>query len=132
MSEGPPEIPARAPWWQDPRGRTQALLVGFAVLALIGVLLPGIFNYLLAGDRRQLVVSLQQGVTAEDRERLKATCGTLPGVEVVADRGRPEAQFRFPVRFRISDATQAEEIELDRCIDSFGPVVRGVRHERDR
>ena len=80
------------------------LLVGFAVLALVGILLPGIFDYLLGGDRRQLVVTMQQGVSEADRDTLKQACGSLPGVTVVDDQGAAEAQYRFPVRFRISDS----------------------------
>ena len=108
------------------------LLVGFAVLALVGVLLPGIFNYLLGGDRRQLVVTMQQGVTDADRETLKQACGSLPGVSVVDDRGAAEAQYRFPVRFRISDSTAAQEAALEQCITGYPHLVRGVLTERDR
>ena len=119
-------------WWRDPQGRTRALLVGFGVLALIGVLLPAVFNYLLAGDRRQLVVTLERGVTNEDRDLLKRACGGLPGVEVVQDKGRPEMQYRFPVRFRINDSTHAQEAELERCLNGYPHLVLGLKLERDR
>jgi hypothetical protein len=122
----------RMTWWRDSKGRTRVLLVGFAALALLGVLLPGIYDYLLAGDRRQLVVTLQQGVSDGDRETLKQACGTLPGITVVADQGARERQYRFPVRFRISDSTPAEEAALNACIDRYPQLVRGVLTERDR
>ncbi len=106
--------------------------MAFGVLALIGVLLPGIYNYLLAGDSRQLVVTLEQGVTNEDRDLLKRECGSLPGIEVVADRGKPEAQYRFPVRFRTSGTTPAQEAALQECIDRFPHLVHGSVTRRDR
>jgi len=108
------------------------LLVGFAVLALVGILLPGIFDYLLGGDRRQLVVTMQQGVSEADRDTLKQACGSLPGVTVVDDQGAAEAQYRFPVRFRISDSTAAQEAALEQCITGYPQLVRGVLTERDR
>lgn len=119
-------------WWRDPRGRNRAFVAAFAVLALIGMLLPGIFNRLLAGDSRQLVVSLQQPVAQAERERVKQTCGALPGVEIVPDDVRPELAARFPLRFRISGSTQEQERALQRCLDDFGPLVRGVQNDRDR
>lgn len=115
-----------------PRSRNRALLIGFGVLALIGVLLPATFNYLLAGDRRQLVVTMRQGVSDADRETLKQACGSLPGITVVPDRGEREAQYRFPVRFRISDTTQTEEAALNACINGYPQLVRGVLTERLR
>ena len=119
-------------WWRDSKGRTRALLLGFGALALVGILLPGIYNYLLAGDRRQLVVTLQQGVSDADRDTIKQACGTLPGITVVADQGARERQYRFPVRFRISDSTPAQEAALNDCINRYPQLVRGVLTERDR
>jgi len=112
--------------------RNRLLLIGFAVLALVGILLPGIFDYLLGGDRRQLVVTMQQGVSEGDRDTLKQACGALPGVTVVDDQGAAEAQYRFPVRFRISDSTAAQEAALEQCINRYPQLVRGVLTERDR
>ena len=119
-------------WWRGPGGRTKVLLVVFGVLALVGITLPAVFGRLLAGDSRQLVVTMQQGVDDADRETLKQACGALPGVSVVADRGAQEAQFRFPVRFRISGTTPAQEAALEACINRYPALVRGVLTERDR
>lgn len=117
----------------DSRSRRNRLLItGFGVLALIGVLLPGVFNYLLGGDRRVLVVTMEQYVSDADRDRVRQECGELPGVSVVADQGAREKQYRFPVRFRISDTTQEQEAALNGCIDRFPDLVRGVLTERDR
>ena len=107
------------------------LLAGFAVLALIGMLIPAVFNHLLAGDTRQLVVTMQQGVTQADRDTLKQACGSLPGVSLVPDRGAAEAQYRFPVRFLIGGATDAQEAALEECIDRYPSLVRGVLTEGD-
>lgn len=123
---------------RDPAGRSAStrrnrlLLTGFAVLAFVGVLLPGIFNYLLAGDRRVLVVTLEQGVTDADRETLRRECGGLPGISIVPDQGAREKQYRFPVRFRISDSTPEQEAALNGCIDRFPELVRGALTERER
>lgn len=119
-------------WWRDTKGRTRALLVGFGALAVAGILIPAVFNYLLAGDSRQLVVTMQQGVSDADRATLKQACGSLPGVSVVADKGAREAQYRFPVRFRISNTTDVQEAALEACIDRYRPIVRGVLTEADR
>ena len=118
----PPRAPSRGRW----------LLVGFGVLALLGILVPAIANYLLAGDSRQLVVTMQQGVSDADRETVKQACGSLPGITVVPDRGAVEAQSRFPVRFRISDTTPAQEAALTACVDGYPQLVRGVLTERLR
>lgn len=117
----------------DSRSRRNRLLIaGFGVLALIGVLLPGVFNYLLGGDRRVLVVTMQQGVANADRDRVRSECGGLPGISVVEDRGAADKQFRLTVRFRISDTTQQQEAALSGCLDRFPDLVQGVRSERDR
>lgn len=118
-----PSSPAR------PRARNRALLIGFGVLGLIGILLPAVFNHLLAGDTRQLVVTMQQGVTQQDRVDLKEACGGLPGIRVVADRGAPSAQYRFPVRFDIGGTTPAQEAALEACITRYPELVRGVLTE---
>lgn len=118
-------------WWRDPKGRTQAMLVAFGVLALAGILIGGLPR-LTEGDRRQLVVTLEQGVTQADRETVKQACGSLPGITLVDDQGDPERQYRFPVRFRISDSTPAQEAALNACIAGYPQLVRGVLTERDR
>ncbi|HEU0102073.1 MAG TPA: hypothetical protein VFR07_07095, partial [Mycobacteriales bacterium] len=76
----------RPSWWQTSRGRTQALLVGFGLVALGGMLIAG-SKFLVLGDQRQLVVTMQQTSTQDDRLELKRSCGSLPGVTTIADRG---------------------------------------------
>lgn len=119
-------------WWRDSKGLTRWLVLGFAALAVLGVLLPGVYNYLLAGDKRQVVVTLQQGVSEADRDTLKQACGALPGITVVDDQGAREKQYRFPVRFRISDSRPAEEAPLNACIHRYPELVPGILTERDR
>lgn len=118
-------------WWRDPKGRTRALLVAFGVVALFGMLIAGFTNHLFAGDQRQLVVTMQQGVTEADRNTLKLTCGNLPGVSLVADQGAADKQYRLPVRFRIANTTPAQEAALEQCINGFPRLVRGVLTEGD-
>ena len=125
-------VPADAQATSGSHQRHRWLLIAFAVLAFVGILLPGIYNYLLAGDSRQLVVSLVQGSTDADRERLKSECGALPGVSVVVDKGAREAQYRFPVRFRLTGSTEAQEIALSVCLDRFAGLIRSQGLERDR
>ena len=123
--------PPAAVWWRDPRGRTRALLIAFGVVALFGMLIAGLSNKLFAGDQRQLVVTLQQGVSEGDRETLKAECGSLPGVSLIEDRGAADKQYRLPVRFRIADATPAEEAALEVCLTRYPGLVRGLLTEGD-
>jgi len=110
---------AQQPWWRDARQRNRAALVTFAVLALGGILFPAFSNYLFAGDRRVLVVTLEQDAGQDRREGLKAACGTLPGVSVVPDRGNPDPriQGRFPVRFDIADITTQQQAALLQCLN---------------
>ncbi len=116
------------PWWRDARRRNRVALVTFAVLALGGILFPAFSNYLFAGDRRVLVVTLEQDAGQVKREGLKAACGALPGISVVADRGNPDPriQGRFPVRFDIADTTTQQEAALLLCLNQnrerFGVV----------
>ena len=115
--------------------RTQrVLIIGFAALSLLAMLVTGVFNYLLAGDPRVLVVTMEQDAVQADREQLKRDCGSLPGISVVADRGdkSPQVQGRFPVRFKIADATVQEEAALTACINAHESTVRGVLTEGDR
>ncbi len=115
--------------------RTNTILVsGFAALALAAMLVTGVFNYLLAGDPRVLVVTMRQGVGEPAREQLKRDCGALPGISVVADRGNPdpEVQGRFPVRFNISGTTPQQEAALETCINEHSETVRGLLSEGDR
>jgi len=110
---------AQQPWWREARRRNRAALVTFAALALGGILFPAFSNYLFAGDRRVLVVTLQQDAGQAKREGLKAACGVLPGISVVPDRGNPDPriQGRFPVRFDIADTTTQQEAALLLCLN---------------
>ncbi|MCW2726984.1 MAG: hypothetical protein JWN35_3905 [Frankiales bacterium] len=115
--------------------RTQTvLIVCFGALALASILVTGVFNYLLAGDPRVLVVTMQQNVGEAARQQLKDDCGSLPSVSVVADRGNPSPhiQGRFPVRFKIAGATPAQEAALEACVTGHGKNVRGFLIEGDR
>jgi hypothetical protein len=119
------------PWWQDARRRNRAALIGFASLALGGMLFAG-FTILLSGDERVLVVTMEQDAGQEQREALKAACGGLPGVGVVADRGNPSPriQGRFPVRFDIAGITDRQYAALTSCINRQ-EGVRGLLAEND-
>lgn len=113
-------------WWRD-RGTRNRVAVGvFAALALAGMLFVAFTNYLFAGDRRVLVVTMAQDATQDDREGLKAACGGLPSVTVIADRGDPDPrlQGRFAVRFGIQDATDPQLASLQTCVNGQ-PGVRG-------
>jgi hypothetical protein len=128
-----PQTPSRVPppagpWWRDARRRNRVAVIAFAGLALLGILYPAVTNYLLGGDRRVLVVTLEQGSDQADRQQVKQACGDLPGVSVVADRGDPDPrlQGRFPVRFSISGATPRQEADLESCVQQL-EQVRGFR-----
>ena len=115
--------------------RTNTILIAtFGVLCLAAILVTGVFNFLLAGDPRVLVVTLSQDADQADRVQLKQDCGSLPGVSVVPDAGNkdPHIQGRFPVRFKIGDTTPAQEAELEKCINQHGSLVRGLLTEGDR
>jgi hypothetical protein len=122
----------QGPWWRDARQRNRALLVTFAVLALGGILFPAFTNYLFAGDRRVVVVTMAQDAEQRDRENLKSVCGRLPGVRVIADRGNPDpkVQGKFAVRFDVADITAPQYAALTGCI-SRQPGVRGLLTEND-
>ena len=119
------------PWWRDARRRNRVALVAFASLALLGILYPAVTEYLLGGDRRVVVVTLQQGSDQADRDEVKQACGSLPGVSVVADRGNPDprVQGRFPVRFSISGATNRQQAALESCVQQL-EQVRGFRTQQ--
>ena len=115
--------------------RTNTILIsGFAALSLMAILVTGVFNYLLAGDPRVLVVTMEQNAGQEARERLKRDCGSLPGIRVVADRGdkSPLVQGRFPVRFDIAGTTPEQEAALEACVNEHADIVRGLLTEGDR
>ena len=120
------------PWWRDARQRTRAVVIAFAVLALGGILFPAFTNYLFAGDKRIVVVTMAQDAGQSERQQLKDTCGSLPGVRVIADRGDPDprVQGRFPVRFDVKDITAAEYSALAACINR-SPGTRGLITEND-
>ncbi len=115
--------------------RTNTVLITlFGVLALISMVITGIFNHLLAGDPRVLVVTMTQDAGQANRELLERDCGSLPGVTVVADQGNPKAsvQGRFPVRFGLAGATPQQEAALESCVDQHRSIVRGLLTEGDR
>ena len=121
-------------WWQDASARDRVLLVTFATLALAGILYPGFTNYLFAGDRRVLVVTMAQDAGQEARQTLKDACGSLPGIRLVPDRGNPDPriQGRFPVRFDIANTAAAQQAALEECISDNSAVgVRGFLVEGD-
>ena len=118
------------PWWQDARKRTRALLIAFAVLAIGGILFPAFTNYLFAGDKRVVVVTMAQDAGQAERQALKDACGSLPGVRVIADRGDARRQGKFPVRFDVKDITAAEYSALAACINR-SPGTRGLLTEND-
>lgn len=119
-------------WWQDAQQRNRALLIGFATLALLGILYPAFTNYLFAGDRRVVRVTMVQDSGQDARVALKQACGDLPGVRVVADKGNPDPriQGRFPVRFDVADSTPAQYAALAGCIDRQDDVL-GLITEND-
>ncbi|MCW2715455.1 MAG: hypothetical protein JWN88_2502 [Frankiales bacterium] len=119
-------------WWRDARQRNRVLLITFAVLALGGILFPAFSNYLFAGDRRVVRVTMEQDAGQAAREGLKQACGGLPGVSVVPDRGNPDPriQGRFPVRFDVKDITPAQYAALSSCIERQ-PRVLGTITEND-
>lgn len=104
----------------------------FGGLALAGMLITAVFNHLLAGDTRQLVVTMAVDVAQADRVTLKQDCGALPGISVVADAGAAERQYRFPVRFALGGSTDAQESALYACINDHSTLVRGYLTEGDR
>jgi hypothetical protein len=114
--------------------RTKVLLVIGGALVLVSMLLTGIFGFLLAPPNKVLVVTMEPGSGQTAREQLKADCGRLPGVRVVADKGNPDPdiQGRFPVRFDIGEATVQEESALETCINQHDRTVRGFLSEGDR
>ena len=113
---------------------TTVLLTCFAALALSAMLITGVFDFLLAGDPRVLVVTMKQNVGESARVQLKTDCGRLPGVTVVPDQGNsdPQVQGRFPVRFKIGDTTPRQEAVLEECINRHAATVRGLLTEGDR
>ncbi len=112
-------------WWQGRKGRNRLILLGFGLIVLAFM----VFNasgILLAGDTRQVVVSLTKPATDAQRAEVKARCGTLPGIEVVQDRGDPAKQRNLPVRFALGGSTFQQEIDLNTCIQDLGPLVASI------
>jgi len=126
-----PSDPVPTAWWRDRTRRNRVALVAFASIALLGILYPAVTNRLLGGDRRVLVVTMEQDAGQSDREALKVRCGGLPSVTVVPDRGNPDprVQGRFPVRFGIAGASTAEEAALTECVNGAAGV-RGFLVQR--
>jgi len=116
------------------RRTTTVLVALFGVLMVAGIVITGVFNHLLAGDPRVLVVTMTQDAGQADRALLKRDCGSLPGVGVVPDKGNPNpaVQGRFPVRFSLAGATPPQEAALESCVDQHRSIVRGLLIEGDR
>ena len=108
-----------------------ALLSVFAVLAIGAIVVNGVFDYLLAPDRRVLVVTMRDGGQPA-REALRTACGGLPGVAALPDEGSPDPviQGRFPVRFSLHGASPRQEALLEDCVGRQ-PHVRGFLVEGD-
>ena len=117
-------------WWNDRQKRGYVVIGAFLVLAFLGTLMPAV-NALFSGDTRVMRVEMKQGAGQPAREALRQACGSLPRVQVIADRGNPDPQVqgRFPVRFGMKDMDQAQETALAACISSQ-PGVRGYLVER--
>ena len=109
-------------WWQGRAGTNRVILLVLGVLAL-GFMVLNASAKLTAGDTRQVVVRLQLPTTDAQRADLKAACGELPGVGVVADQGAADKQRNLPVRFDIAGTTQQQEVALYACIEAQ-PGVR--------
>ena len=106
--------------WTDLGKEMWSYLTGKgAAIALSSMLFVAFSNYLFAGDRRVMVVTLANNAGQANREGLKQACGALPGISVVPDQGNPDPriQGRFPVRFGIADTTPAQESGLIRCLN---------------
>ena len=114
-------------------GRAKALIWIGGLLLLASMLVTGVFAFLLAPPDKVMVVFMQPGAGQVAREQLKADCGRLPGVEVVADKGNPdpEIQGRFPVRFAVGRATAEQEAALQACVSRHEDTVRGFMFEGD-
>jgi hypothetical protein len=113
--------------------RAKALIAIGGVIVLLGMLATGIWGFLLAPPHKVLVVTMEPTAGEQGRAQLKADCGSLPGVAVVADKGNPDphVQGRFPVRFDIGRASVQEESALEACINRHPQLVRGFLAEGD-
>jgi len=120
--------------YRQPLSRRAKVLIGLAgSIMAIGIVATAVFNYLLAAPRGVLVVTLDPGAGQAARTQLKADCGSLPGIRVVADKGNPDPQVqgRFPVRFDIGSATGEQEAALQTCVFRHD-TVQGLRTEGGR
>jgi hypothetical protein len=116
------------------RPTSRLLIALFGALMVVSIVITAVFNHLLAGDPRVLVVTMSQTANQSDRLLLKHDCGSLPGVTVVRDAGNPDPdlQGRFPVRFGLAGATPPQEAALEVCINKHSSIVRGLLTEGDR
>ena len=114
--------------------RGKVLLAVGGSLVLLSMLLTGVFTFLVAPQKRVLVVTLVQDAGQPARDRIKTACGALPGIRLVNDQGNadPKVQGRFPVRFDIAGSDPAQEAALEQCINTFPALVRGFVSEGDR
>ncbi|MDP9408702.1 MAG: hypothetical protein M3P95_12815 [Actinomycetota bacterium] len=111
-----------------PTRQTVFLALAFALL-VTSVLVGAVAQLVYGTDERQVVVDLALGHDPERREALRSECGRLPGVTLVADRGKAAQASRFPARFSISGATVQQEQALFTCIGQYDDIVMGARRE---
>lgn len=113
--------------------RSKSLIWIGGLLLLASMLVTGVFAFLLAPPNKVIVVFMKPGAGQPAREQLKADCGGLPGIEVVADKGNPDpdVQGRFPVRFEIGRSTPPQQAALQSCIAEHESTVRGYIFEGD-
>lgn len=113
-------------WWEGRKGTNRIIITAFGVLAATAIVVTGIFTRLVPGDSRQVLINVNQGITDADRTTVKQACGHLPGISVIADRGNPARQFAFPIRFRLTGSTPAQESALYACVNTFPQFVKGI------
>jgi hypothetical protein len=125
------QVQHRKHWWEGRQGHNRVLIAVFAGVAVLAIFYGAILKW-TDGDQRQVVVTMQQGITQADRVTVRDTCGALPGIRPVADKGDPALQYRFPVRFDVGGSSTAQESALYACVQQFAPrFVRGVQTEND-
>lgn len=112
--------PPREPWYRRP---ATVVLVVLATLFAVQMVTTALRTQLT--DEREVIALLRQGVTTEQREEVRSTCGAIEGIEVVEDRGTPEQVRRFGARFSVAGTTRAQERDLYRCLGEL-EVVQGV------
>ena len=117
-------------WFEGRKGHNRVIIAVIGAVALLATVY-GATAKLTGGDTRQVVVTMQQGITQADRLFLKDQCGHLPGIRNVADKGPADLQYRFSVRFDIGGTSTAQESALYACVNRFPQLVRGIQTEND-